>query len=106
MVCLRCYEYDTAQELSAAIIGAVGDESMVMPMIGALRVTREENGIAENLLRLHRRHAIDREPYFSAIREAIADKKVGKYNRIQLINVMEAITGRSFPHTGPLQPTE
>jgi hypothetical protein len=94
--CVRYRDYDAAQELSAAIIGAVGGESTVVPMIEALRGARAENGIAENLIHLHRRFGIDREPYLSALADAILGRKTANYNRVQLISVLEAVAGESF----------
>ena len=93
---IRSFDADLNQELFALIIGYLGDRSTVKPMILALRDTSDVNELDRNLLRLHNRYPLDQEPYLSIIVDSILDKNTAHFNRVQLIYVLEKVTGETF----------
>ena len=93
---IRSFDSDLTQEISSSIIGSIGDRTTVIPMIHALRDTYEVNFIDDNLLRLHRRYDLNRAPYITEPVGIILNEETKHYNRVQLIYVLEQITGESF----------
>lgn len=93
---IRNYDCDYAQDIASDILGYFGSEAAVEPMIEVLIISPENNGIGENLVRLHRKYYIEKEPYMSQIVNGIFDKDTRFYNRVQLVDLLEKVTGRDF----------
>lgn len=96
LVEIRNYDSDDAQDISSYILGYFGSEAVVEPMIEVLIISPKNNSIGDNLVRLHRKYYIEEEPYMSQIVNGIFDKDTRFYNRVQLVILLEKVTGRDF----------
>ena len=83
------------------IVVAIGDRSVVAPMIEAVgNSSDEDNSLVDALVRLDRRYPLTREPYLSLIVNKIVSEGPGKYGAWWLIQVLQKVTGKSFEDPG------
>jgi len=82
---------------ATAVIVAVGDCSVVPPMIKLAGKVDDYDGVlSDALIRLNNRCALNREPNLSLIVNEILSKNVGSQSCWRLIFVLENVTGKSF----------
>jgi len=93
-------ECDWQQLAGTAVIGRVGDKTTIIPMIEILSKTEYDNGLTENLMRLHRRYDLNREPYIGKIVNAALSEKTASDNRSFLIELLGKITGEKYDCRG------
>ncbi len=93
-------ECDWQQFAGTAVIGRVGDRRTIMPMIGILAKTEYDNGFTENLLRLHRRYNLGREPYVGEIVAAALNGETESDNRKFMVELLRKITGERLGCVG------